>query len=87
MRLTQETELVLNHILAMGIWLLALQPGVSAQCSELSSDIEISVDWWSVLPYSTRVREKNGNYSYHGEFILFRVCFKDSLHIARFFKS
>ena len=68
MRLTHEKELVLHRILAMGIWLLALQPGVSAKCSDLSSDMQISVDWWSVLPYSTRVKEKNGNYSYNGIF-------------------
>ena len=74
MQLTYEKVSVLHRILlVIGLWLLASQPGVSAQCSELSSDMEISIDWWSVLPYSTREEEKNGNYSYNGKLVVARL--------------
>ena len=69
MKTLQEKPFLFHRILVMCIALLVLQPGAEAQCSELSSDMEIYADWWSVLPYSTRTKGKNGNYSYSGRFM------------------
>ena len=70
MKTLQEKPFLFHRILVMCIALLVLQPGAEAQCSELSGDMEIYADWWSVLPYSTRTKEKNGNYSYSGRVLL-----------------
>lgn len=68
MRVTGHGSMrVFRWIFVTGLWLSALQPGVSGICSDLLSDVEIYADWWSVLPYSTRLQEKNGNYTFNGE--------------------
>ncbi len=66
----QQAYFFRRVFVVMGLWLLVSQPGVSGQCSELQKildNVEIHADWWSVLPYSVRAREKNGNYTYSGK--------------------
>ncbi|XP_028415896.1 uncharacterized protein LOC114539464 [Dendronephthya gigantea] len=59
---------VLQCTFLVGLGLLVYEPGVSGQCSEFVSPLEIHVDWWNVLPYSSREKNENGNFTYSGIF-------------------
>ena len=70
---TRKSDSIFTHLLrcifVANLFLSVLSTGVPGPCSSLSS-LEIKVDWWSILPYSTGEKQKDGNYTYTGKMLL-----------------
>ena len=70
---TRKSDSIFTHLLrcifVANLFLSVLSTGVPGPCSSLSS-LEIKVDWWSILPYSTGEKQKDGNYTYTGKTLL-----------------
>ena len=84
---TRKSDSIFTHLLrcifVANLFLSVLSTGVPGPCSSLSS-LEIKVDWWSILPYSTGEKQKDGNYTYTGKDLVLQMIMTSQLTIFMF---